>query len=335
MTTIALTKSKHLLPYAAILHEHGIAVSPLLKRTNLPVNCFDDPNLLFPAICGGPFRELVARKTGLSNISLEACRHLEVGNLSFGKALLKEPTVAAAIHSFCRLVVSETSNADFNLHLRPDGDIWFDAKIQTFATSGQWHVILYVLAWMLKIVQLGDPTWSPATIFIGSKSMHEHFEAIEMLGSKALLEQNATGFLVPASILALPVRNDAKKGGVTSAYNETKLYAETYSQSIKHLIQSYSSEVWLDINQISEVIDTSVRTLQRRLSNERETYSNVIQQCRAEMAGDLLEKTDAAISDIARDLGYKNSSHFTRAFRRWAKLTPTQFRKYRSMTNDH
>jgi AraC-like DNA-binding protein len=51
------------------------------------------------------------------------------------------------------------------------------------------------------------------------------------------------------------------------------------------------------------------------------------------MAGDLLENTDAPILEIANQLGYRNQSHFTRAFQRWAELSPSQFRKYRSMTS--
>ncbi len=82
----------------------------------------------------------------------------------------------------------------------------------------------------------------------------------------------------------------------------------------------------------SEVANTSVLTIQRRLSMERKTYSNLVQESRAEMAGNLLENTDTAIAEIAHQPGYRNQSHFIRAFHRWAKVSPSEFRKHRSLT---
>jgi AraC-like DNA-binding protein len=330
MSGIALTKSKHLLPYAALLHSKGVPVRPLLKKANLVHNCLDDPNNLVPSICGGIFRELAAQATGSPNISLEACQHLEVERLDFGQALLMEPTVAAAINTFCRLVACETSNASFELCPQPNGDLWFGERIQTAVNPGEWHVTLYVLSWMLKIARLADPTWSPAKIMIASKATPEHFEAIEKLGSTARLEQNCTGFLVPVTMLALPVRRTTAQGQVMDGDFRPSVPAETYAGSIKQLIQSYDTEGWLNIDQLSEVTGTNVRTLQRRLWTEQETWSSLVQQCRAEKAGGLLENTDAPILEIANQVGYKNQGHFSRAFQRWAKLSPREFRQQRS-----
>jgi AraC-like DNA-binding protein len=63
---------------------------------------------------------------------------------------------------------------------------------------------------------------------------------------------------------------------------------------------------------------------------EQDSYSHLVQQCRLEMAGDLLENSNASIKDIAHQLGYSNQGNFTRAFYRWAKVLPSEFRKHRS-----
>jgi AraC-like DNA-binding protein len=72
-----------------------------------------------------------------------------------------------------------------------------------------------------------------------------------------------------------------------------------------------------------------VRTLQRRIALEQQTFSGLLEQTRAEMAGDLLERPDRSVSEIAHDLGFTQQANFTRAFRRWAGGSPSQFRQQR------
>jgi len=331
MANLTLVKSKHLHPFAAVLCQHGSKVRRLLKKAKLPLSCLDDPEAFIPDVRLGDFRELVAQETGFPNISLEATRHLEFEHLGdFGRALGMEPTLRGALNKFSRLVVTETSNVIIELHLQPNGDLWFSHRILSQAESGEWHNDLYRIIWMLKIVRLVDPAWSPAEILINANATQERFEAIEMLGSTARFQQTATGFLVPASMLALPVRKNSAQEGDIGVDLWSTLPAQTYAGSIKQIIHSYATDDWLSIDQFSEVADISVRTIQRRLSTEQKSWSNLIQQCRAEMAGDLLEKTDATIADIASQLGYGNQGNFTRAFYRWAKVSPSEFRKQRS-----
>ena len=329
MANLALTKSKHLLPYAATLSARRECVRPLLKIANLPATCLDDLDTLIPAVCLEPFRELAAQKTGCSNISLEATRHLEVADMGdFGRALLMEPTVLGSLHKLRELIITETSNLSIELRPLPNGNLWFGERI--LSRTG-WHSSLYVISWMLKIVRLGDPAWSPTEILISSKATQERFEAIEMLGSTARFQKSGTGFVVPASMLALPITKNSTMRADVNADLWSSAPHGSYTESLQQMIQSYASDRWLSIDQASEVTNTSVRTIQRRLSMEQKTYSNLIQESRAEMAGNLLENTDTAIAEIAHHLGYRNQSHFTRAFHRWAKVSPSEFRKHRSL----
>ena len=63
---------------------------------------------------------------------------------------------------------------------------------------------------------------------------------------------------------------------------------------------------------------------------EQKTYSGLIQESRAERAAGLLVETRLPIAEIARQLGYGKQGNFTRAFYRWAKVPPSEFRKARA-----
>jgi len=64
MTILPLTRSEHLLPFAA--------VGRLLRRAGLPDGCLDAPDTLIPVVAEARFRALAAHKCGLPNIAFTA-----------------------------------------------------------------------------------------------------------------------------------------------------------------------------------------------------------------------------------------------------------------------
>jgi len=331
MENLALTKSKHLLPIAAALTARGLRVKRLLKAVNLPLKCLDNPDTLIPSVCAESFRKLAAQVTDRPSLLLQISEQFQFEGMGDpGRALLLEPTLRGAIDKFCELAAHETSNLIFDLCPQPNGDLWFGHRMLSQELLDSWHSNLYVLGWKLKAVRLADPAWSPVEILIRSKATQERCEAIEMTGSTARLEQTSTGFMVPASMLALPVAKNSAQGVNKDVKPGPTLIPNSYAKSLKQVIRTYASDGWLSVDEVSEVTGQSARTLQRRLSMEQDSYSHLVQQCRLEMAGDLLENSNASIKDIAHQLGYSNQGNFTRAFYRWAKVLPSEFRKHRS-----
>jgi len=98
------------------------------------------------------------------------------------------------------------------------------------------------------------------------------------------------------------------------------------SEDLKHSLIPYLGNRKLTQNFISEIVGMSFRTVQRKLSINGETYSDVLDQLRFEKARDLLIEDDAKLLDITFQLGYENSSTFSRAFRRWSGVTPREYR---------
>ena len=76
------------------------------------------------------------------------------------------------------------------------------------------------------------------------------------------------------------------------------------------------------------------RTLHRRLKVFNTSYQQLHDECRNEIAMQLLENTDTDISDIAGILGFTDSSVFSRAFRRWSGVTPSRWRSERRLDEE-
>jgi AraC-like DNA-binding protein len=72
-------------------------------------------------------------------------------------------------------------------------------------------------------------------------------------------------------------------------------------------------------------LGTSVRNLQRRLADEGTSYKEVLDDTRRQLARSYLIEARNSISEIAYLLGFGAASSFTRAFRRWEGISPSEF----------
>jgi AraC-like DNA-binding protein len=68
-------------------------------------------------------------------------------------------------------------------------------------------------------------------------------------------------------------------------------------------------------------------TLRRRLEAAGTSYHDLIEECRFEIAQDMLRNTSLTVGQISSSLGYSRASSFIRAFRRWTDTTPSQWRQ--------
>jgi AraC-like DNA-binding protein len=98
--------------------------------------------------------------------------------------------------------------------------------------------------------------------------------------------------------------------------------------SLRLAMRSYLSDGHPSINIAAGIIGVSARTLQRRLAEDGQTYSAMIQQARFEVASELLEQPELKIIDVAYAAGYEDPSHFSRAFRRIAGVSPREYRQH-------
>jgi AraC-like DNA-binding protein len=84
------------------------------------------------------------------------------------------------------------------------------------------------------------------------------------------------------------------------------------------------------VDTIAHRLETSPRTLQRRLGTARTTFQDQLDDVRHVAARRLLEHTQLQPIDIAFLLGFTEPNSFARAFRSWERTTPLRWRAARS-----
>ena len=77
---------------------------------------------------------------------------------------------------------------------------------------------------------------------------------------------------------------------------------------------------------VARSLHMSRRTLQRKLAEADVTYQQLVDDTRRDLALRYLEDSQKSITEITFLLGLSGQSAFTRAFRRWTGVTPTEYR---------
>ena len=80
------------------------------------------------------------------------------------------------------------------------------------------------------------------------------------------------------------------------------------------------------ITDVAAALNTSARTLQRRLEQSGMSFRQARDLARFELATELLTGTNVSIAEISRRLGYEEPASFTAAFKRWSGRSPSQYR---------
>jgi AraC-like DNA-binding protein len=71
----------------------------------------------------------------------------------------------------------------------------------------------------------------------------------------------------------------------------------------------------------------SLRTLQRRLSDDNTTYKQVLDDTRRELAERFVRDDSLTLNEITYLLGFSEISSFSRSFKRWTGLAPSVYRR--------
>jgi AraC-like DNA-binding protein len=183
---------------------------------------------------------------------------------------------------------------------------------------------------MRDMVRLAaGPTWQPDVVFsapsMDPMAMQGAFEGAHVRRSKF------SGFAFPVDFLSLPFARfrEGDSGDRDLEAFEASAPATDFVGSIRQVVSSLMSLGKCQIGEIANAVGMHPRTLQRRLSDLQMEFSAILADVRFEAALRMINDPRLSVIDIAYDLGYTDPSNFTRAFRHWTGVTPSEFRKRR------
>lgn len=147
-------------------------------------------------------------------------------------------------------------------------------------------------------------------------------------------DQPSTIVRFPLSHLEMPLRQpDTTLLHILEQQAEALLaqlpQTEPLQQSARRIIARLCREGEPTLEAVAAAMNTSPRTLQRRLSERGMRFQQLLDSTRLILAEEYLRDSRLQLTEIAQLLGYSEQSAFNHAFRRWTGKTPRRFRSER------
>lgn len=334
MNAIPLVRANAILPGVKFLNQIGSPTERLLKQSGLSGEVLDNPEALIPLYCVFTLFEKAARSEGIENLGVLMSQQGQIADFGmFGKILQQCLTLYDLLHTISALL-TKTYNSGARTWITQNNDrIWFNHQFINSANQNNQQAHYYACLLYLKLIQFfTGEGWHPTDLHFQSHQLYS-LEAIEIpsqVNVRFNQPNNAIGF--HKSMLVLPLKQARNSSQAVS--HQEKIYesvqssapADDFAESLRQLIRTQLLGGEPNVTSAAEAAGMSTRSFQRHLAEAGLSYSHLVDQVRFELATTWLQDSSLQVLDIAFNLGYDNPANFTRAFKRWAGVTPYQFR---------
>ncbi len=318
----------------ALLQRRGVGLSQVCARVGVDAAQLSQPEGRLPVHRFVALLEEAARASGDDSIGLRL--GFSHGPDSFGPlgdAITQAPDIAGAIANVARYFHVHQEGAVLELRIEGRNAVITycirDAGILDYRQDAELSI-----AKMMTFTRIvtGCRNWTPSAVYFEHPEPRDSSEHRRIFGAPVYFSQPYNALVAPREILAMRV-NGADCGDLAQLHS---LAAARAAESApgddllagvrQHILRGLRAG-GVSIEKVAATMDLSERTLQRRLGECGATFNELVERMRFELSQRYLRQDHLSLTEIGYLLGYSELSAFSRAFRRWAGVSPIEFRK--------
>lgn len=331
---LPISHATHLVPYVRFLDRIGTPLESALEQMHLPVGLLHVPNCYVPTESLFGFVGKFARKEGIDELGFQVAYATGLGLMgpTLAAKVCDCPTLLQALQVFCRFVNKEASQfwawiVEEEDEVRVYIHRTFEPGVLGY-TQTEW---IGVMAVVTTLQVFAGSHAQPSRISLGTRSPVPT-GVKEIFGETDFRTKQPSVYIAfPRSMLARsqrPHQGDSRfdvPGALPNPYAGREPESD-FAGRLMQCLEPHFVDGYPPITLAAEMARTSVRTLQRRLAEQSLTYSEVVDRARFDVASRMLIESDAPSIQVAYATAYSDPSHFARAFRRIAGVSPREYR---------
>jgi AraC-like DNA-binding protein len=308
----------------ALIRALGHDPVPMLEAAGLEEAIFEKPDNRVPADRLGRLIAMAALVTGRPDMGLLIADRFRPANLGLvGLVMSEGPNVRTALRNLVRLMHYNSGAA--YVALAPSGpEAVLSYELRKPETEGANLILESVIAMMMRTMQaLCGRNWRAEEVRLTRRKPEVTRHYHEYFGAPVLFSQMHDALVFSSAWLDHSVARpqDTKTSWLVPAEERST------HELVRHQIMTRLGLEPVNAAHVAKALGLSRRTLDRQLADQGVTLQLVLDEVRFSRARHLLGAGNARLVDIAFAVGYGDASGFSRAFHRWAGISPMKFRR--------
>jgi AraC-like DNA-binding protein len=172
--------------------------------------------------------------------------------------------------------------------------------------------------------------WNPRAVYFQHQAPPDLAPYTMLFHAPISFQQEFNGLVFDANLL---------KATIGTFEPEMKQFLGSYLDELKRtrkqdivsqvslLIRDLLPKGACSLKNIAQLMGLKERALQRRLSKEDNSFQQILDQVRQQMAKEFINSANTNLTNLAQILGYSDLSTFSKAFKLWFGVSPSHYKK--------
>ncbi|WP_455280947.1 AraC family transcriptional regulator [Cupriavidus necator] len=330
----SLVRAAALTNYSEVARAAGLDPVRMLLDAGLSPSVLREPDLMIPVERVGRLLQASAIMSGNESFGLCMAESRLLSNLGpVGLLIRDQATLRDSLQMLMRY--QALLNGALSLAIEECGDL---VIIREVVMAGNAHEptrqrVELALGVMVRLIrQLHKPAWEPGRVCFEHPaprdlSVHQRFFG-------PCVEFNYDFNCIICAKADLDARNPAADPAMARYAQQlidasTMLQQATMLEDVRRIVLLLLPSGRCSIEQVAEHLGMVCRTVQRRLAEEEQTFSSVVNDIRTELAARHVIETDRPLTEVATLLGFSAPSGFSRWYHAQFGCSPKESRDTR------
>jgi AraC-like DNA-binding protein len=320
-----------------LIELHDLSPEPLFRAAGIDPQLIHDPHARIARPNGDALTRALAERMANPAFGLQAAQCWHPSNLgTLGYAWLSSATLRTALKRLVRYWRIVIADVTVRLDETPEG-VEFVHTPPALDAALDWIRGDIVMAMIYDMCRTNwGQAFSPRRVAFRHTAPADAGPYEALFGCPVSFGADANRLLVgtaeadhplPTGNQDLAAAHDRILVEQLARLDKTNVVARFRSSLLGRMTSGEFSE-----EDVARDLHMSRRSLQRRLSEADASYQSLVDGTRRDMALRYIEDPAKSATDITFLLGYSQQSAFTRAFRRWTGMSPSEYRSSKSAT---
>lgn len=318
--------------YLSIAAERGADTDLILRQAGLSISKLDNPNGRITYLQMQQLVRTIISMVGDDGIAIEVGIRMPpttFGNL--GQALMCSETLSDVILLCQRFWSLLSPSVNLTLHRGEEHSVVDMTLVDAIPKIFQHLIYEVAMAGFYRgLLSLADISEEDIDIWFKFPSPDYVKKAESLLGNVHYnMPANQFRFRTELFATKLLFHNPFSLNFAIEQCEKELALLRDEGQSIRSLVIEklvIRHNAYPSVQDISQQLHLTERTLRRRLEDEGTTFKALLDQVKRRDALQLLDNHQITIQQVAEKLGYQDPANFTRAFRNWTGKTPSEYR---------